>query len=55
MALKEWATGRHKHQDFSANSNLDAYKGHINSLNNIKATQKGFYHRMMRDIIQLTS
>ena len=54
-ALKEWTSGEHKHQDFSANSNLDAYRGHINSLNKIEAKNKGAYHRMMGDIFHLAS
>ena len=54
-ALKEWTSGEHKHQDFSANSNLDAYRGHINSLNKIEAKNKGAYHRMMGDIFRLAS
>jgi hypothetical protein len=54
-ALKEWGTGEHKHYDFTANMNADAYDGHILSLNKIEAAQNGFYHRMMADIYHLAS
>ncbi|KAN0137667.1 hypothetical protein V8E53_004492 [Lactarius tabidus] len=54
-ALKEWGTGEHKHYDFTANMNTDAYDGHILSLNKIEAAQNGFYHCMMADIYHLAS
>jgi hypothetical protein len=52
-ALKEWSTGEHKHQDFTADMNLDVYKGHMTSLDQIEKMKTGSYHRMMGDIYHL--
>lgn len=54
-ALKEWSTGEHKHLDFSANSNLDVYNGHMRTLNEIESLKPGPYHRMMVEIYNLAS
>ncbi|KAN0134252.1 hypothetical protein V8E53_008024 [Lactarius tabidus] len=54
-ALNEWLMGEHKHFDFTTSMNLDVYNGHIDSLDKIESTQRGFYHRMMADIYHLAS
>lgn len=52
-ALKEWSTGEHKHQDFTADMNLDIYKGHMTSFDQIERMKKTSYHWMMADIYSL--
>ncbi|KAI9453765.1 hypothetical protein BJY52DRAFT_1189338 [Lactarius psammicola] len=54
-ALKEWITGERKQCDFTANMNLDVYKGHVNTLDAIESTHKPSYHRMMAEIYQLAA
>ncbi|KAN0130461.1 hypothetical protein V8E53_011724, partial [Lactarius tabidus] len=54
-ALKEWSTGEHKHHDFTANTYLDVYKGHIQSLSQIESLKTGSYHRMMANIYRFAS
>ncbi|KAI9429423.1 hypothetical protein BJY52DRAFT_1133815, partial [Lactarius psammicola] len=54
-ALKEWITGECKQYDFTANMNLDIYKGHVNTLDAIESTHKPSYHRMMVEIYQLAA
>jgi hypothetical protein len=51
--ITEWLTGEHKHFDFTTSMNLDVYNGHIDSLDKIESTWRGFYHRMMADIYHL--
>ena len=45
--------GEHKHHDFTTDVNLDVYRGHISSLDEIEKVRKGSYHRMMADIYHL--
>ncbi|KAI9437035.1 hypothetical protein H4582DRAFT_2078108 [Lactarius indigo] len=48
--LYEWCTGEQQVTEFSANTYLDIYLGHVNTLNHISVNQEGVYHIMMVDI-----
>jgi len=54
-ALREWRTGTHQREPFSANSCLDAYLGHIGTLNNLQETKNNAFHLMMQDIYSRAS
>jgi Domain of unknown function (DUF6532) len=49
-AIQEWRTGTHRTQDFSANSFLDVYSGHVNTFNHIRERREDAFHTMMSDI-----
>ncbi|KAH9028796.1 hypothetical protein EDB84DRAFT_1562985 [Lactarius hengduanensis] len=53
--LFEWRTGEQKSMEFSANTFLDVYLGHVNTLNHICENRAGVYHMMMADIFSLAS
>ncbi|KAH9055287.1 hypothetical protein EDB87DRAFT_1688403 [Lactarius vividus] len=53
--LFEWRTGEQKSMEFSANTFLDVYLGHVNTLNHICEKRAGVYHLMMADIFSLAS
>jgi hypothetical protein len=48
--LHEWATGEQQVIEFSANAYLDAYNGHVDTLNHIKEKRGAAFHCMMADI-----
>ncbi|KAH9038003.1 hypothetical protein EDB83DRAFT_2318530 [Lactarius deliciosus] len=48
--LYEWRNGEQQVTEFSANTYLDVYLGHVNTLNHICANREGVYHLMMADI-----
>ncbi|KAH9016184.1 hypothetical protein EDB85DRAFT_1898293 [Lactarius pseudohatsudake] len=48
--LFEWRTGEQQSREFSANTFLDVYLGHVNTLNHIRMNRDGVYHLMMADI-----
>jgi len=47
--------GKRKQHDFTANMFLDAYNGHIVSLNKIESKRNVSYHKMMAEIYQLAA
>ena len=49
-AIYEWRTGFHHPAEFSANSYLDVYVGHIQTMDHIFKNRNGSFHRMMADI-----
>jgi hypothetical protein len=49
-SLYEWRGGEHQPAEFSANSYLDVYDGHVNTFNHIKERHLGAYHTMMADL-----
>ncbi|KAH9173947.1 hypothetical protein EDB89DRAFT_2068196 [Lactarius sanguifluus] len=53
--LFEWRTGEQRTMEFSANTFLDVYLGHVNTLNHICENRAGMYHLMMADIFSLAS
>ncbi|KAH9012014.1 hypothetical protein EDB84DRAFT_1569409 [Lactarius hengduanensis] len=53
--LFEWRTGEQQSMEFSANTFLDVYLGHVNMLNHICMNQDGVYHLMMVDIFSQAS
>ncbi|KAH9033539.1 hypothetical protein EDB85DRAFT_1890212 [Lactarius pseudohatsudake] len=48
--LYEWRNGEQQVTEFSANTYLDVYLGHVNTLNHICVNREGVYHLMMADI-----
>ncbi|KAN0133592.1 hypothetical protein V8E53_008580 [Lactarius tabidus] len=53
--LFEWHSGKQDVEDFSANSYLDVYLGHIETLREILTQQSGAFHSMMADIYSKAS
>ncbi|KAH9075025.1 hypothetical protein EDB83DRAFT_2515878 [Lactarius deliciosus] len=53
--LYEWHNGEQQVTEFSANTYLDVYLGHVNTLNHICANREGVYHLMMVDIFSQAS
>ncbi|KAH9011111.1 hypothetical protein EDB83DRAFT_2530442 [Lactarius deliciosus] len=53
--LYEWHNGEQQVTEFSANTYLDVYLGHVNTLNHICVNQEGVYHLMMMDIFAQAS
>ncbi|KAH9069672.1 hypothetical protein EDB83DRAFT_2314067 [Lactarius deliciosus] len=53
--LYEWRNGEQQVTEFSANTYLDVYLGHVNTLNHICANREGVYHLMMADIFSQAS
>lgn len=49
-AIYEWFTGEQQIQEFSANTYLDVYNSHVNTLKHILECCKGVFHLMMVDI-----
>lgn len=49
-AIREWRTGRHQPAEFSANTYLDVYNGHVQTFRYISENQNGRFHLMMSDI-----
>jgi len=50
VAIKQWNTGEYKFLEFSANSFLDVYHGHINTFKHICEKREDAFHLMMLDI-----
>ncbi|KAH9162395.1 hypothetical protein EDB89DRAFT_2079745 [Lactarius sanguifluus] len=53
--LYEWRNGKQQVTEFSANTYLDVYLGHVNTLNHICVNREGVYHLMMVDIFSQAS
>ncbi|KAH9174429.1 hypothetical protein EDB89DRAFT_2149430 [Lactarius sanguifluus] len=53
--LYEWRNGKQQVTEFSANTYLDVYLGHVNTLNHICVNREGVYHLMMADIFAQAS
>jgi hypothetical protein len=49
-AIREWSTGEQQVTEFSANTCLDVYNGHVNTLKHIREMHKGGFHLMMANI-----
>ncbi|KAI9444390.1 hypothetical protein BJY52DRAFT_1194415 [Lactarius psammicola] len=49
-ALYEWRTGEHQVMEFSANSYLDVYQGHVNTLRLIQKKRGSAFRSMMANI-----
>jgi hypothetical protein len=49
-ALREWRSGTYQREDFSANACLDAYLGHIGTLNRLQENSNNAFRIMMQDI-----
>ena len=49
-ALYEWRTGEQQVAEFSANTYLDVYNGHVNTLKHIQDHRAGAFHLMMVNI-----
>ena len=49
-AIHEWQTGSHHSTEFSTNTYLDVYNGHVQTFNYISQNRNGSFHRMMADI-----
>ena len=50
VAIKQWNTGEYKFLEFSANSFLDVYHGHVNTFKHIREKREDAFHLMMSDI-----
>ena len=50
MSLYKWRGGKHVPAEFSANSYLDVYDGHVNTLNFVQMRHPGAYHSLMADL-----
>ena len=50
MSIYEWCGGERKPTDFSANSYLDVYDGHVNTINHIEEKHPGAFNSMMYDL-----
>jgi Domain of unknown function (DUF6532) len=48
--LYEWRTGEQQFTEFSANSYLDVYQGHVNTLRVIQEKRGGAFRSMMAEI-----
>jgi hypothetical protein len=46
-AIQEWCFGTQKSGEFSANSYLDVYTGHVNTFNHIEKHRKDAFHLTM--------
>ncbi|KAF8263416.1 hypothetical protein EI94DRAFT_1704021 [Lactarius quietus] len=53
--LYEWHTGHQQHSEFSTNTYLDVYKGHVNTLQLIKDRRYGAFHTTMLEIYSKAS
>ncbi|KAH9043552.1 hypothetical protein EDB83DRAFT_2318036 [Lactarius deliciosus] len=54
-ALYEWRTGEQQIAEFSTNSYLDVYQGHVNTLELIREKRSGVFRSMMADIYHQAS
>ncbi|KAN0102384.1 hypothetical protein V8E52_010847 [Russula decolorans] len=54
-AIHEWRTGVHQPTDFSTDAYIDAYNGHVGTLNHLRAQRSGAFHVMMADLYNLAS
>ncbi|KAH9013213.1 hypothetical protein EDB85DRAFT_2158401 [Lactarius pseudohatsudake] len=54
-ALYEWRTGEQQIAEFSTNSYLDVYQGHVNTLELIREKRSGVFRSMMADIYRQAS
>lgn len=54
-ALHEWRTGTYQSVEFSANSYLDVYYGHINTFNHVLDERSASFHQMMANIYSQAS
>ncbi|KAN0113977.1 hypothetical protein V8E52_007126 [Russula decolorans] len=52
-AIHKWRTGVHQPTDFSTNAYIDAYNGHVGTLNHLRAQRSGAFHVMMADLYNL--
>ncbi|KAF8260484.1 hypothetical protein EI94DRAFT_1811632 [Lactarius quietus] len=53
--LYKWHTGNEQQAEFSANTYLDVYKGHVNTLQLIKDCQYGAFHTTIVEIYSKAS
>ncbi len=49
-AIYEWRTGHHQVKEFSTNTFMDVYQGHVDTFNHIERQRNAAFHLMMRDI-----
>ena len=49
-SIKEWETGTHKAANFSTDTFLDVYNGHVETFRHIFVNKNRKFHRMMGDI-----
>lgn len=49
-AIREWRTGKHMMAEFSTNSYIDVYEGHVNTFLYIRDHRNNAFHTMMADI-----
>ncbi|KAI0254978.1 hypothetical protein BJV78DRAFT_1151819 [Lactifluus subvellereus] len=54
-ALRDWRTGKLQVTDFSANTYLDVYQGHVNTFSHIRINRNAAFHVMMTDIYSQAS
>ncbi|KAI0252206.1 hypothetical protein BJV78DRAFT_1281786 [Lactifluus subvellereus] len=54
-ALRDWHTGKLQVTDFSANTYLDVYQGHVNTFSHIRINRNAAFHVMMTDIYSQAS
>ena len=54
-ALHEWRTGIYQAVEFSANSYLDVYNGHINTFYHVLDERSAYFHHMMANIYSQAS
>lgn len=52
-AIHEWRAGVHQATEFSTDAYVDAYNGHIGTLNHIKESRPGAFHTMMAHLYTL--
>jgi hypothetical protein len=51
--IYEWRHGQHQHADFSANSFIDVYQGHVQTLQHILDQREGAYYQLTETIYTL--
>lgn len=49
-AIYEWRTGQHQSKDFTTNTFMDVYQGHVDTFNHIRVHRNSAFHLMMGDI-----
>ena len=52
-AIREWRTGIHQPTDFSADTYMDVYDGHVNTLEHLCDERPRAYHVMMGELYDL--
>jgi hypothetical protein len=49
-AIYEWHMGQHQPKDFSTNTFMDMYQGHVDTFNHIREHRNSAFQLMMGDL-----